>query len=632
MADIKAKIRTRAYVKLVGLDNDKLDQITARARHVAQGYTFYSADNKLEQGAMDATNGKTITPSDEQVIIYGEKYLNGDIIVEPVPTEEKSVTPTESEQVVTPSERKYLKQVTVGAVPNNYVGSGVPIAGGETITPSDEQVIIYGEKYLNGDIIVEPVPTEEKSVTPTESEQVVTPSERKYLKQVTVGAVPNNYVGSNIQRQEEVTLIPSQADQVIAKNQYLIGNVTVKGDENLKPENISKGVIIYKGTNGEIIGTFKGGATIPTVTNIKVSEYGTLTFDEVDNTGLEEYEPSFSYLINVNGTKIECLSSGINILSYLKDGENTISIVVKALLKQNGGNKEEVIDYVIPIFTDPSLFTLTNTTINGESGYKITAYNGSGTEITIPLTNSDGLPILECVSLPLTKISGGSIKKIGSFKSNSIIKEISFPSTVENTDMGNYFNGCTKLETIHALDTSNVTNMQSMFLYNYQLKTVPLFDTSKVTNMNSMFVYCQKLKTVPLFDTSKVTNIDSMFTGCSSLETVPLFDTSKVTSAQAVFAECGMLTTIPALNVSNVNVFQNIFSKCTSLKSILMYGMKVTFDISASTQFEREDLITILDNLATVTNTQTLTMGSTNLAKLTDADKAIATNKGWTLA
>jgi hypothetical protein len=27
-----------------------------------------------------------------------------------------------------------------------------------------------------------------------------------------------------------------------------------------------------------------------------------------------------------------------------------------------------------------------------------------------------------------------------------------------------------------------------------------------------------------------------------------------------------------------------------------------------------------------------LTIGSTNLAKLTDTDKAIATNKGWTLA
>ena len=63
-----------------------------------------------------------------------------------------------------------------------------------------------------------------------------------------------------------------------------------------------------------------------------------------------------------------------------------------------------------------------------------------------------------------------------------------------------------------------------------------------------------------------------------------------------------------------------------------MTGMKVSFDISASIEFERADLVTILNNLATVTTTQTLTMGSTNLAKLTDEDKAIATNKGWTLA
>ena len=62
-----------------------------------------------------------------------------------------------------------------------------------------------------------------------------------------------------------------------------------------------------------------------------------------------------------------------------------------------------------------------------------------------------------------------------------------------------------------------------------------------------------------------------------------------------------------------------------------MTGMKTRFDISASTKFERTDLVTILNNLATVTSAQTLTMGSTNLAKLTSSDKAIATNKGWTL-
>ena len=76
----------------------------------------------------------------------------------------------------------------------------------------------------------------------------------------------------------------------------------------------------------------------------------------------------------------------------------------------------------------------------------------------------------------------------------------------------------------------------------------------------------------------------------------------------------------------------NIFSGCTNLKSILMTNIGANLDISASTQFEREDLLVILNNLKTLTEAKTLTMGTTNLAKLTDEDKAIAINKGWTLA
>jgi hypothetical protein len=37
-------------------------------------------------------------------------------------------------------------------------------------------------------------------------------------------------------------------------------------------------------------------------------------------------------------------------------------------------------------------------------------------------------------------------------------------------------------------------------------------------------------------------------------------------------------------------------------------------------------------NQGNPTTTKTLTIGSTNLAKLTDAEKKIATDKGWTLA
>ena len=39
-----------------------------------------------------------------------------------------------------------------------------------------------------------------------------------------------------------------------------------------------------------------------------------------------------------------------------------------------------------------------------------------------------------------------------------------------------------------------------------------------------------------------------------------------------------------------------------------------------------------INGLQTVTSTRTLTLGETNLAKLTEAEKQIATDKGWTLA
>ena len=63
-----------------------------------------------------------------------------------------------------------------------------------------------------------------------------------------------------------------------------------------------------------------------------------------------------------------------------------------------------------------------------------------------------------------------------------------------------------------------------------------------------------------------------------------------------------------------------------------MINIGTNLDISSSTKFTREALLEIIGNLKTVTSTKTLTMGSTNLAKLTEEDKAIATNKGWTLA
>jgi hypothetical protein len=115
---------------------------------------------------------------------------------------------------------------------------------------------------------------------------------------------------------------------------------------------------------------------------------------------------------------------------------------------------------------------------------------------------------------------------------------------------------------------------------------------------------CNQLKTLPLMDLTQCTRFSVI--GCNSLESIPAYDLSNITS----------------INLSNLYKLQEIHAT----------GMKVSFDISYSTKFTQEALVEILNNLATVTNTQTLKMGTTNLSKLTDEDKLIATNKGWTLA
>lgn len=194
------------------------------------------------------------------------------------------------------------------------------------------------------------------------------------------------------------------------------------------------------------------------------------------------------------------------------------------------------------------------------------------------------------------------------------------------------YNGTTVDDLIQPNDTENVTNMYYMFYECSKLTSIPQLNTSKVTNMASMFRDCPKLTTVPQLDTSNVTSMQNLFNGCNNLTTVPLLDISKIASTASMFRFCYKLTTIPALDASNVISTTSMFQGCSNLKSILMTNIGANLDISVSTKFERTDLVTILNNLKTVTETKTLTMGATNLAKLTDEDKAIATNKGWTLA
>ena len=70
-------------------------------------------------------------------------------------------------------------------------------------------------------------------------------------------------------------------------------------------------------------------------------------------------------------------------------------------------------------------------------------------------------------------------------------------------------------------------------------------------------------------NTSEATNMNSMFYDCSKLETINVngFDVSKVTNATAMFKSCVKLTTITCNNSWSIAVTDNMFLSCNDLKN-----------------------------------------------------------------
>ena len=105
-----------------------------------------------------------------------------------------------------------------------------------------------------------------------------------------------------------------------------------------------------------------------------------------------------------------------------------------------------------------------------------------------------------------------------------------------------------------------------------------------------------------------------------------------------IFSGCKSLITIRSLTpkVEDFN-WVNAFNNCTALENVTFDGIIDGTNISfgSCTKLTHESLINILEHLKNVKGTgveRSLTLGATNLAKLSENEIAIATQKGWTLA
>ena len=189
--------------------------------------------------------------------------------------------------------------------------------------------------------------------------------------------------------------------------------------------------------------------------------------------------------------------------------------------------------------------------------------------------------------------------------------------------------------------------MHSMFTGCTKLKSIPQFDTSNVIDMYGMFESCSSLTSIPQMDTSNVTTIERMFYGCSSLTSIPQFDTSNVTSMNNMFTGCTALTSIPKLNCGNIQRSKWDIAGITTMSNLTDLGgfedlgkvsglSKPSYFLTYCPNLTKESVMNVINNLydraSAGYSVVTLPFNIKSLALLSDEEKAIATNKGWTLA
>ena len=135
--------------------------------------------------------------------------------------------------------------------------------------------------------------------------------------------------------------------------------------------------------------------------------------------------------------------------------------------------------------------------------------------------------------------------------------------------------------------------------------------------------------------TTDCTNFQYAF-NFSNITHIGELDLTKVTRMQNAFDSASKLHTIDKIISSeNTSYSTGTFTKCSALENVVFEGViGVNFDIHWSTKLTHDSLMSILNALKDYSNsgsTYSVTLGSENLAKLTDAEKMQAVNKGWTL-
>lgn len=261
-------------------------------------------------GKLEATENKTYLAKDANLDGYSQVVVN----VQPA-LQEKSVTPSKAQQVVTPGEGYYgLSQVTVAKIPDDYV---IPTGTIDIITNGTHNVSGKASANVN----IPATPTEEKTVdlAMASGDQTITPASGKVLSSVVVKKPATLAVG-NIKKGIDIggvigTLEPQKEEEAGT------ATITANGAQTFSP------------TSGKVFSEFTAtvNVALPTLNAPTVSLSGhTLTITNPASNG--NFVTKFK--VFSNGTALtEATIKGSTTtvdLSTLFTAAGTYSITAKA--------------------------------------------------------------------------------------------------------------------------------------------------------------------------------------------------------------------------------------------------------------------------------------------------------------
>jgi len=283
------------------------------------------------------------------------------------------------------------------------------------------------------------------------------------------------------------------------------------------------------------------------------------------------------------------------------------------------------------------------------------------------------LRILEFYMSPLTTYA------YNLFSGCRSLNSVPFMNTDSVYEFTSMFSGCSSLKTIPNLNTGSATNMRQMFYNCPSLEEIPLLDTSNVTDMKWIFRNCSVLKEIPLFNTIKVTNMEYMLYACTLIQRIPALNYSAVTNMRsfagatfsligfadiyapfcstffAMFDGSGIIkgnliksdvscnfkylyqvcsklteTTTLDLGLSNSSLTSVYTNGQAALTTIYPLNVKTSISVTNS-NLDRTNLLRLFNALVIGTGQTVTITNSIGAVNLTALDRAIATDKGWTI-